>query len=149
MKKRVGRFLILWLLLGVAYSQLELFFRGFTYVQMTFIGGLCGALIGLLDAHPAYYNRTMFQQCVLGTLIVLLIEYISGYLFNIKLGMDIWDYTCLPCNLRGQICLPTAVIWFFICPLAVWLDDYLRFRLFAERKPESPLRHYIRLFTFR
>lgn len=149
MRERMGRFAAMWLLLGIGYSQLELLFRGFTYVQMTVIGGLCGALIGLIDEHPAYYNRIMFQQCVLGTLIVLLVEYVSGYIFNIRLGMNIWSYTCMPCNLRGQICLPTAVVWFFLCPLGVWLDDYLRYRLFHQPEPESLPRHYLRLVTFR
>jgi len=67
--KHLWRLLVLWILLGMGYTTLELLFRGVTYVQMLWIGGLVGVLVGLLNEHPAYYNRLMWQQCLLGTII--------------------------------------------------------------------------------
>ena len=132
----------------MCYSQLELLVRGYTYVQMTFIGGFAGVLIGLLDRQPAYYNRRMWQQCFLGTLMVLAVEYASGYVLNIRMGLGIWDYSRMPYNYRGQICLVTAVLWFFLCPFAIWMDDFLRFKFFDEPRPKSVVYNYVRLFTF-
>lgn len=147
--KYVYKYAFLWLILGMCYSQLELFFRGYTYIQMTFIGGLAGVFIGLLDQYPAYYNRMMWQQCFLGTLIVVGIELCSGCLCNKLLRLHIWDYSCVKYNLLGQVCVRAALAWFFLCPFAIWMDDFLRFKFFGEKDPGSPLNNYKRLFTLK
>lgn len=147
--KAIGQFAFLWLILGMCYSQLELFYRGHTYVQMTFIGGLAGVLLGLLDRRPTHFNRTMWQQCLWGTLIIVAIEFSSGYLCNVILKMKIWDYSCKKYNILGQICPKATVGWFFICPIAIWMNNFLRFKFFGDKDPGSPLRYYIRLFTLK
>jgi uncharacterized membrane protein len=135
------RFLVLWFVIGMCYATVELLYRGYTYVQMIWIGGLAGVLIGLLDCHPAYYNRRMWQQCFLGTLIALAIECGSGLILNRWLHLHIWDYSCLRYNFRGQICLRAAVAWFFLMPFAIYLDDWLRWKLFSEPKPAGGILH--------
>jgi uncharacterized membrane protein len=145
--KHLWRLFVLWFLLGMCYTTIELLFRGVTYVQMLWVGGLCGLLVGLLDHHPAYYNRLMWQQCFLGTLITLVIEFTSGYILNIKLHLGIWDYSSAPHNLYGQICLKCTIAWFFLMPFAIYADDWLRWKLFLEHRPQGGvLANYIRLF---
>lgn len=139
--KHLWRFFVLWFTLGMCYATVELFFRGYTYIQMLWIGGLAGALIGLLDSHPAYYNRYMWQQCFLGTLITLAIEFVSGLIFNEWLHLNLWDYDCFHYNFHGQICLRTALAWFLLMPFAIYVDDWLRWKLFSEPKPEGSLLH--------
>jgi uncharacterized membrane protein len=146
---RVIKYLVLWLMMGMCYAQLELFARGVTYLPMTFIGGLAGILIGLLDRHPSSTSLTMWQQCVLGTLIVLDIEFISGYICNMRLGMQLWDYSGYRYNIDGQVCARLAAVWFFIVPLASWIDDFLRWKLFDEPRPKPVWNSYKRLITFR
>jgi hypothetical protein len=58
--KHMWHLLVLWFVLGMCYATLELIIRGYTYIQMIWIGGLAGLLIGLLDQHKAYYNRLMW-----------------------------------------------------------------------------------------
>lgn len=146
--KHLWRLIVLWFLLGMGYTTLELLFRGVTYVQMLWIGGLVGVLVGLLNEHPAYYNRLMWQQCLLGTIITDVIEFTSGYLLNVVLHRNIWDYSSLPYNLCGQICLFATIAWFFLMPFAIYADDWLRYKLFDEEKPEgNVLYNYKRLFT--
>lgn len=140
------RLLILWLVLGMCYAQMELFWRGVTYLPMTYVGGLAGLCVGLLNQRPGFFERRMWQQCLTGTLITLAIEFFSGYILNIRLGLGIWDYSHVPFNLMGQICLPYALLWFALMPFAIWLDDWLRNRLFGERKPSGgPLHNYLDL----
>ena len=43
--------------------------------------------------------------------IITLTELLFGAVFNIWLGMDVWDYSDLPCQFLGQICLPYALLW--------------------------------------
>lgn len=148
--KQIEHFFILFFVLGMCYTTIELFVRGFTFVEMLFVGGLAGVLIGLLNNRPAYYNRKMWQQCFLGTIITLIVEFTSGYILNIKLSLGIWDYSGEKYNFMGQICLKTAIAWFFLMPFAIYADDWLRWKIFGEKHPEgSILTNYIRLFTLK
>lgn len=47
-----------------------------------------------------------------GALFVTAMEFVVGIPLNLMLGLHIWDYSSLPFNLLGQICLPFTVLWF-------------------------------------
>lgn len=146
--KHFCRFIVMWFLLGLCYAVIEILCRGYTFLQMVWIGGLCGVLIGLLNEMPYFRNQRIWMQSVIGTVITLIIEFTSGYLFNIKMHMDLWNYTGIPCNFMGQICLRTAVGWFFLMPLTIYVDDWLRWKLFKEPRPKGGiLMNYKMLFT--
>ena len=42
---------------------------------------------------------------VLSSVIITVLELITGLIVNVWLRMDIWDYSNLPYNFKGQICL--------------------------------------------
>lgn len=71
----------------------------------------------------------------LKTRTVTAIEFLSGYILNIVLGLGIWDYSNMPFNIIGQICLPFTVAWYILSLLAIVLDDHLRYWIFGEEKP--------------
>ncbi len=62
-------------------------------------------------------------------------ELVVGVPLNLMLGLHIWDYSSLPFNLLGQICLPFTVLWFFLALLCIFVDDWLRYVLFNEERP--------------
>ncbi len=61
----------------------------------------------------------------LGALIVLIVEFVSGCILNIWLGMGIWDYSNIPFNILGQVCLLYGMLWILLMPFAIWLEDKL------------------------
>ena len=97
---------------------------------MFFVGGLCGVLIGLINDNTP--DIPLFYQCILGTTIVTLIEFISGCYLNIYLGLGVWDYSHVPFNFLGQVCLPFSIIWMFLSIPVIYLDDYLKNKLLNE-----------------
>lgn len=138
----------MWFVIGMCYVTIELLWRGVTYLPMLFVGGLCGLCIGLLNQRPSFYDRKIWQQCLIGTLLTLLIEFVSGYILNIKLGLNIWNYNGVPGNLMGQICLPYAAFWFMLMPFAIYADDWLRWKLFSEPHPKGGLFiNYVKLLS--
>lgn len=139
--------LLLIFIMGALYMVLEGLWRGWTHISMLVVGGLAAFFIGRLNQHPKFYDRKMWQECVIGTLIILILEFISGMILNVWLGLGIWDYSGEPFNLYGQICLPYALIWFLLVPACVYIDDYLRYKFFGEKKPEGLLKNYKDLFT--
>ncbi|BCZ49431.1 hypothetical protein psyc5s11_54980 [Clostridium gelidum] len=147
MKNKIYKDLLLIFIMGSLYMVIEGLWRGWTNISMLVVGGLCAFLIGRLNEYKAFYNRKMYEQCLIGTVITLVIEFISGLILNIWLGFNIWDYSDTFGNLYGQVCLPYAFLWFLLMPLAIYTDDYLRYRLFGEEKPVGLLDNYKDLIT--
>ena len=119
---------------GLIYALIELVFRGRTHWTMLIVGGLCFWLIGLVN-EVIPWEVVFWKQCLLGSLIVTVVEFFSGCIINLGLGWNVWDYSNLPLNLLGQICLPFSLLWILISAVAVVIDDYLRYWLYGEEKP--------------
>lgn len=134
-------------IMGGLYMILEGFWRGWTHISMLFVGGLSAFLIGRLNEHPKFYDRKMWQECLIGTITILILEFISGVILNVWLKLGIWDYSNTWSNLYGQICIPYAILWFLLVPFAIFVDDYLRYKLFNEKRPTGLIKNYKELFT--
>lgn len=78
---------------------------------------------------------SFLSQMVLSSPIITVLELITGLIVNIWLKMDIWDYSSLPYNFKGQICLLYSFFWFLVSSVAIVMDDLLRYKLFNEEKP--------------
>lgn len=131
---------ILFLIGGFIYVAIELGFRGHSHWTMFLLGGLCFILIGSLNNYIPW-EMSIIKQGVIGALIVTSLEFIFGLVLNLYLNLGIWDYSNMPFNILGQICLPFSIAWFFLSLVAIFVDDWLRYILFKEEKP-----HY-HLFT--
>ena len=125
---------------GSIYITIEVLWRAFrgsdpTHWTMFILGGLCFLAIGAINEYFSW-ETPFATQTIVGTSIVLLLEFIFGCILNLWLGLGIWDYSDTPFNILGQVCLPFAVAWLFLVAVAIVLDDYLRYWLFKEEKPK-------------
>ena len=120
--------LILLIIFGITYCGIEILYRGHTHISMLFVGGLCAVLIGMINEITPKMN--IILQMLIGAVIVTIIEFFSGYIINIILGLNVWDYSNLLFNYKGQISLIFTVIWFFLSAPVIYLDDKLRKILF-------------------
>ena len=136
--KNIIKTLILFLIGGFSYVCVELLYRGYSHWSMFILGGLCFYLIGLLNEHIGW-NLELPYQGLIGAGIITTLEFFTGVFVNIIFKWNVWDYSNLPFNILGQICLPFTFIWFFIALLAIFLDDFLRWKLFKEEKPHYHL----------
>ena len=108
--KKSCKYLILFLIGAFAYCGIEIIWRGYTHWTMGVLGGVCFIDIGLINNSRFFYHLMPFrEQMVLGGLIVTVMEFIAGYILNLWLGLGIWDYSQMPFNLCGQICLPYTI----------------------------------------
>lgn len=119
---------------GLVYYALEILYRGYSHWSMILLGGLCFILCGVINEYLKWDTPMYIQQGIC-SIIITVLELFSGILLNIVLKLNIWDYSNLPLNLWGQVCLPFTVVWFFLSILAIVLDDYLRYWLWNEEKP--------------
>lgn len=125
---------ILFIIGGIIYILIELGFRGHTVFSMFLLGGLCFVLIGLIN-EVIPWGMGIVWQGIIGSGIVTSLELIFGLILNVYLKLNIWDYSNLPFNFMGQICLYFSIAWIFLSLIAIVLDDYLRYWFFNEEKP--------------
>lgn len=114
-----------WLSFGagaVLYPLLEIAYRGHSHGSMAMAGGLCCYLLRQIEHRHA--DARLWQKCCLGSLAISSVEYLTGCLVNRMMRLKVWDYSHLPLNLRGQICLPYCLLWFGLClPVFVCLHS--------------------------
>jgi uncharacterized membrane protein len=144
----------LWLITGGVYYSVEGIWRicsngGWANIVMAPIGGLCGVLIAIMNENPRFIRKKMVLKAAYGMAVLVVVEFVSGYIMNIKLGMDIWDYSRMPMNFMGQICLPFAALWFLFTPFIIWFDDFVRRTLWNEGEKYPWYLNYVKLFTLK
>lgn len=138
--KTLFKYLTLFLIYGSIYYLIESIYKHqWSDWRMAVLGGVCAILIGLIN-NLFTYDTSLILQCFVGMMIILLGECITGYIYNIEQGLAIWDYSSLPFSyVGGQINLFFAIAWFFLSGVAIFLDDYLRYKLFGEERPHYTL----------
>lgn len=81
------------------------------------------------------WECSLWLQALIAMLLITLTELASGLVLNVLLGLSIWDYSNVPFNLYGQICLPFCVLWYFVCLFAIPIFDWLRWVVCGTEKP--------------
>ena len=127
----VLKYLVLFVIDGSIYIVMELIYRGHSHISMFILGGIVGVLVGGLNNWYTWKMSLLFQMGI-STIIITCLEYLTGAIVNIGLGLNVWDYSNLPLNIHGQICLYFSFVWFFVSFIAIVLDDWLRYKLFGE-----------------
>lgn len=128
------KYLILFLVGGSLYYFIELISRGYSHISMFILGGICFITLGLLN-EILDWTIPLIKQMLYGSIIITILEFVTGCIVNLWLGWNVWDYSNEPFNLLGQICLEYSIYWFFLSFVGIVLDDYLRYLWFNEEKP--------------
>ena len=115
---------IIFIIFGLMYITIELLYRGHTHYSMFIVGGICGVLIGLINDNTP--DMPLLPQCVLGAVIITIIELLTGLFLNVYLGLNVWDYSNQPFNFMGQICPQFCIIWCILSILVIRIDDWLK-----------------------
>lgn len=123
---------------ALAYCLCETVWCGETHWTMGLLGGAMFVSIGMLDQiFPGRFS--LLAQGLLGGALITVCEFASGCVLNLWLGMDIWDYTALPFDFLGQICLPYSGLWTMLSMIAVVADDAIRCFAWEEEMPHYKL----------
>ena len=101
------RYSVLWYLGGMAYTGMELLWRGWSHSSMFAAGGTCFLLIGHLGELEK--PLPLAWRSLAGAGIVTTVELAAGLLVN--RNYQVWNYSAMPGNFLGQICLPFTLLW--------------------------------------
>lgn len=116
--------LLIFLTGATGYGIIEIIWRGYTHWTMLITGGVC--FLFLYNIFNILENSPAFVKAIIGSLTITLIEFIAGMIINIKFSLGVWDYSNLPFNVYGQICLPYTILWFALCFPLVYLCNWLK-----------------------
>lgn len=95
---------------GNTYCLIELIYRARTHYSMFFCAGIAVSMLLFIYLQNRSMPSVLFA--LIAALVITVLELIFGAVFNIWLNMGVWDYSQVPLNLFGQICLPFSAIWF-------------------------------------
>lgn len=132
--KLLWKYLLLFLIGGFVYLMIEVFWRGHSHWTMFLLGGICFIALGLIN-EVIPWKMALWKQALIGDCLITILELIAGYILNLKLHMNIWDYSKMPGNVLGQICPLYMILWIPVAVMGIILDDWARHFLFHERKP--------------
>lgn len=132
--KNTMKYSILWFIGGDVYYKIEVIARGYSHISMFILGAFCFLTLGLINEFFSV-KISLIKQMTLGAIIITLLEFITGCIVNLWLGLNIWDYSAIPLNILGQICLPFTIIWFFLSAVGIFLYNWTKYLFFGEEKP--------------
>ena len=131
-KRIILRNTILFLIGFCVYITIEVLYRGFSYPLM----GLCaGIAIVILDKinDLISWDVDVLWQCLFGALLITLMELIIGKMFLAGYLPVMWDYSSVPLNYQGIICVPFSIVWMALSFVAIIAADAINYYVFKEK----------------
>lgn len=115
---------LIFLIGGMIYGLLEIMYRGYTHWTMLLTGGFCFLIFYVINFKLK--TNSIVLRCIIATLIITTLEFLVGYIVNIILKLNVWDYSNRKLNLMGQICLLYSSIWFSLGIPMTALSNFLK-----------------------
>ena len=107
---------------AICYGLIEVVSRGYTHPSMLLAGGICFVSMSFIDR----IKINFVLKCIISAVVITSVEFIFGYIFNIVLKYDVWDYSAEPFNFLGQICLKFFLIWCFLSAGGILLSRLIK-----------------------
>ena len=130
-KKYLMRDLFIFYFIGVTYVFIEVLFRGYSHWSMFILAGLCSLIIDKLN-NIYSFEMDILLQCTISTIVCSILEGIFGLIFNIGLGLNIWNYSNMttPVFFYDQISLVFSIAWFFLSFICILSCDAINYYIF-------------------
>ena len=110
---------------GMIYYFLEISARHYSHYSMIICGGLATLLCGGLN--QMFPKMGILAQMLVSSVIISELEFLTGYVVNIRLGLNVWDYSDMP------------FLWMFLSLIIIYVDDEIRCHMYNEERPEYRL----------
>lgn len=95
-------------------------------------------IMGLLNEYKFVWQQSLIAQAVISASVITVLEFVTGCIVNLWLGWQIWDYSELPFNLMGQICLYFFLLWILFSIVGIIVDDWIRYLIYLVLHKHFP-----------
>lgn len=121
---------VLFLVGYCAYIAIEVTFRGFSYPLMGVCSGIAIILLDQINDRISW-DFDLLLQGVIGSALITSFEFIIGEIYlRTDLLPVMWDYSYVPLNYYGIICLPFSLLWIALSIVAILLADAINYYVF-------------------
>lgn len=129
--ERVIKNAILFIVGFCAYITIETLFRGYSFWMMGVCGGLAVLLLDKLNDCISW-DMDLLLQSAIGSVLITFFEYVIGSLYLLGLLPQMWDYSNMPLNYKGIICVPFSLLWMALSAAAIIVADAINYYVFEE-----------------
>lgn len=148
---RIYCMIAIFLFSGSLYYILEVIFKKThsSHWSMFVLAGISSVLFidGLNNLFS--YDMDFLLQIFLCSTAITICELFVGLIVNTD--YSIWNYTNMPLNYKGQICLPFYFLWMFLSFIFIPFLDYIEWKIF-KYKPDTPPYYKVfgrKIFSFK
>ena len=139
MKKYILKNIVLFFVGFCVYVTIECCYKSVSYPLMGILGGLTVVILDKINDRISW-DIDLFYQCLIGSCLITMFELIIGTIAKYSPILPVmWDYSKVPFNFNGVICLPFSIIWLFLSAVAIFVADAINYYVFEDT--EVP--HYI------
>ena len=114
------------------YITLEVCFKGYSFVLMGVCGGIAFILLDYINKILSWDTDILIQGGI-GSCIITLMELIVGEILKYFKLPPMWDYSNLPLNFDGVICLEFSLIWVLVSIAGIIIADAINYYVFNEK----------------
>ena len=125
--KKIKKYSLFFIIGSLGYGLIEILWRGHTHWSMLIAGGLAFVMFSVVADRLS--KLSIIFKAIICALGITAIEFIFGVIFNLIFDMGVWDYSGMPFNLLGQICLDFSLAWIGLSLVCLPLARLLNVRL--------------------
>lgn len=128
---KTGKCVFMFVFGFMAYITIECLFRGYSFSAMGLCGGIVFVLLDKINDKISW-DIDILVQGMMGSVLITFLEFIIGEMSLRGLIQPMWNYTNLPLNYKGIICLPFSLIWIVLSIVAIVVADWLNYYIFND-----------------
>lgn len=98
---------------GAMYYCIEIAYRGHSHWSMFLLGGACFCWIDVI-CEKLTFVKSLWGKMALSAAGITVLEWVCGCIVNLWLKLEVWDYSKLPLQIMGQVCLLFSLFWFLL-----------------------------------
>ena len=125
--KNFFRNLLIFSVGAIGYFLIEILYRGHSHWTMAVCGGIC--LLAICYTNRKLRSKNLFLRAAICAVIITVVEFICGCIVNLLFDLSVWDYSEVPYNLLGQICLLYSFYWIILSLIFIPLAQKINNRL--------------------
>lgn len=74
----------------------------------------------------------LLLQGIIGSITITSTEFIVGMASKLQGHLPMWDYSNMPLNFEGVICLPFSLLWIGVSIIGILIADAIKYYVFGE-----------------
>lgn len=137
-KEKLFRKSILFIVGFCLYITIETVFRGYSYPLMGVLGGLFLLIIDPINDRIGWDFDILLYGCI-GSVIITTMELVVGETTKFLGLTQMWDYSNMPLNFDGVICVPFSALWVGMSIIGIIIADAINYYVFED----TEIPHYV------